>query len=73
MQFRVGNNVVFTANPGTTWAESSERFTAGPGAEGASQDLTLVLSCAGFGGAAVGADAEGYMVGEIGAVSVTAV
>ncbi|KAJ4985341.1 hypothetical protein SVAN01_09192 [Stagonosporopsis vannaccii] len=70
VQFRVGNDAVFTARPQTDWLERSERFTAGAGTEGASQDLTMVMSCAGFAGAAVGADAEGYMVGEIGAVSI---
>jgi len=70
VQFRIGNDAVFTARPQTTWLQRSERFTAGAGTEGASQDLIMVMSCAGFAGAAVGADAEGYMVGEIGAVSV---
>ena len=72
VQFRIGNNSVFTVSPQTDWAERTEQFTAGAGTEGASQDLTLVMSCAGFAGAAVGADAEGYMVGEIENVSVTA-
>lgn len=72
VQFRIGSNSVFTASPQTSWVSRTERFTAGAGPEGASQDLTLVMSCAGFSGAAVGADAEGYMVGEIGAVSVSA-
>ncbi|KAF1925925.1 uncharacterized protein M421DRAFT_227623 [Didymella exigua CBS 183.55] len=72
VQLRIGSNSVFTATPQTSWVSRTERFTAGPGAEGASQDVTLVMSCAGFAGAAVGADAEGYMVGEVGAVSVSA-
>jgi hypothetical protein len=71
VQFRVGGNSVFTASPQTTFTSRTEQFTAGAGTEGASVDLTAVMSCAGFAGAAVGADAEGYMVGEIGSVSVT--
>jgi hypothetical protein len=72
VQVRVGDNAVFTASPETSFTSRTEQFTAGPGAEGASADLTLVMSCAGFAGAVVGADAEGFMVGEINAVSVTA-
>jgi hypothetical protein len=72
VQYRVGPNAVFTAKPLTSWTEESATFTAGSGIEGASQDLTLVLSCAGRGGAPVGANLAGYMVGEVGAVSVTA-
>ncbi|KAL1645583.1 hypothetical protein SLS61_008266 [Didymella pomorum] len=71
VQFRVGANSVFTANPQDTFSSQTEQFTAGPGTEGASVDLTAVVSCAGFAGAAVGADDEGYMVGAIGSVSVT--
>lgn len=62
---------MFTASPQTTFSSRTEQFTADAGTEGASVDLTLVMSCAGFAGAAVGADDEGYMVGEIGSVSVT--
>ncbi|KAF3042704.1 hypothetical protein E8E12_008429 [Didymella heteroderae] len=71
VQLRIGSNSVFTASPETTFTSRTEQFTAGPGAEGASVDLTLVMSCAGFAGAVVGADPEGYMVGEIESVSVT--
>lgn len=63
---------MFTASPQQDFASRTEQFTAGAGAEGASVDLTAVMSCAGFAGAAVGADDEGYMVGAIGSVSVTA-
>ncbi|KAG9199437.1 hypothetical protein G6514_008502 [Epicoccum nigrum] len=73
VQHRIGPNVVFTASPLTSWTQNSAAFTAGPGTEGASQDLTMVLSCAGRGGAPIGANDAGYMVGEVGAVSVTAV
>jgi hypothetical protein len=72
VQYRIGPNAVFTASPLTSWTENSAAFTAGPGTEGASQDLTMVLSCAGRGGAPIGANDAGYMVGEVGAVSVTA-
>ncbi|UPX20391.1 uncharacterized protein EKO05_0010623 [Ascochyta rabiei] len=71
-QFRVGNDVVFTATPQTSWISETERFTAGAGPEGASVDLQIVGSCAGFFGAPVGADADGYMVLEVGPVSVVA-
>ena len=72
MQYKVGSNAVFTATSLTSWTEESATFTAGAGIEGASQDLTLVLSCAGRGGAPIGANLTGYMVGEVGDVSVTA-
>lgn len=72
VQYRVGPNAVFTAKPLTSWTEESATFTAGSGIEGASQDLTLVVSCAGRGGAPIGANLAGYMVGEVGAVSVSA-
>jgi hypothetical protein len=71
-QFRIGTDSIFTATPQTSWISRTERFTAGAGPEGASVDLTLVMSCAGFNGASVGADANGYMSGQVGAVSVTA-
>ncbi|KAF2998640.1 hypothetical protein E8E13_007600 [Curvularia kusanoi] len=71
VQYRVGSNTIFTATPSTTWSANSATFTAGPGTEGASQDLTLVLSCAGRGGAPLGVNAEGYMVGEVSNVTVT--
>ncbi|KAF3035509.1 hypothetical protein E8E11_001797 [Didymella keratinophila] len=71
VQFTVGGNSVFTATPQEDFASRTEQFTAGAGTEGASVDLTAVMSCAGFAGAAVGADDEGYMVGAIGSVSVT--
>lgn len=72
VQLRIGNDSVFTATPQTSWVSTTERFTAGPGPEGASVDLQVVGSCAGFFGAPVGADADGYMVVEVGAVSVVA-
>ncbi|KAF9697700.1 hypothetical protein EKO04_004461 [Ascochyta lentis] len=72
VQFRVGSDSVFTATPQTSWLSETERFTAGAGPEGASVDLQVVGNCAGFFGAPVGADADGYMVLEVGSVSVVA-
>jgi hypothetical protein len=73
VQFKINNDVVFTANPQTDWTTRTERFTAGAGVEGASPDLNLVLNCAGFDGAPVGADDDtGLMVGEVGPVTITA-
>lgn len=72
VQFKVGNDSVFTATPQTDWVSRTERFTAGAGAEGASVDLQVIGSCAGFFGAPVGANADGFMVVDVGAVSVTA-
>ncbi|KAJ4336827.1 hypothetical protein N0V95_008493 [Ascochyta clinopodiicola] len=71
-QFKVGNDAVFTATPQTSWISETQRFTAGAGPEGASVDLQVVGSCEGFFGAPVGADADGYMVLEVGSVSVVA-
>ncbi|KAJ4371734.1 hypothetical protein N0V86_008287 [Didymella sp. IMI 355093] len=59
VQVRIGSNAVFTANPETNFTSLTQQFTAGPGAEGASPDLTLVMSCAGYAGAVVGADNGG--------------
>ena len=72
VQFKIGNDAVFTADSQTDWSTRTERFTAGPGAEGASQDLNLVLNCAGFDGVPAGTDNDGRMNGYVGPVSVTA-
>jgi hypothetical protein len=67
--YTVGDQQVLFVTPQTNWTESSAIFTAGQGVDGASVDLQVTASCAGFSGFPV-ADQEGYMRVEVSGVNV---
>lgn len=67
--YAVGSDVVFTVTPQQSWLPTSGFFTAGSGATGASVNLTITASCAGFDGIAV-ADQDGFMRVEVSGVSI---
>ncbi|KAL6709912.1 hypothetical protein ACN47E_000697 [Coniothyrium glycines] len=62
--YRVGAQEVLSVTPTTNWTTSSILFTAGSGVEGASVNLTVTASCAGF---------SGFLVGEMMRVEVSEV
>jgi hypothetical protein len=61
--------VVFTVTPQVTWLKHTEFFTAGEGVQGASVDVRVTASCAGYESVPV-TDTEGWMRVEVSGVSV---
>jgi hypothetical protein len=70
--FLVDNAPVFTTIPQSSWSEQSGSFTAGSGTAGASPILQIEASCAGQVGVAAGVDADGFMLVNVGNVTVAA-
>jgi hypothetical protein len=68
-EYRIGENLVFSVTPQTNWLRHSEFFTAGEGVDGASVDVRVTASCAGYEGMPV-TDTEGWMRVEVSGVSV---
>jgi hypothetical protein len=68
-EYRVGDEVVFTITPQEAWRRHSEFFTAAMEVEGASVDVRITASCAGYEGMPV-TDTEGWMRVEVSGVSV---
>lgn len=68
-EFSIGGKVVFKVTPQESWLPTSGFFTAGQGVDGASVDLKITASCAGYGGFPV-ADEDGWMRIEVSGVTV---
>jgi hypothetical protein len=66
MEYRVGDEGVFIANPQEAWLAQPRRefFVAGENPTAVSVDLSITVTCAGQGGAPVGTNDAGYMVAE---------
>lgn len=68
--YEVGTDTVFTVTPQESWLPSNGFFTAGAGVDGASVNLNITASCAGYAGFPV-SDTEGWMRVEVSGVSIT--
>ncbi|CAO2647646.1 Nn.00g085680.m01.CDS01 [Neocucurbitaria sp. VM-36] len=68
-KYSVGDDTVFNVTPQQSWLPTDGFFTAGAGVTGASVNLSITASCAGYGGLPV-SDQEGWMRVEVSGVSI---